>query len=83
MKFDWSKFLALIESHPADFAALVGTIIKNPAVIPGLVGLAKGGSVVAWVEANQGLTLTLLSQAVAALQADPTLLPAILTAVSA
>jgi hypothetical protein len=82
MKIDSDRLLSLIESHPVDFAALSGTLIKDPKIIPGLIGLFRGGDVLAWVRANQDIAYTLLSQFDAALLADPTLFSAILSLVN-
>ncbi len=83
MKFDLSKFLALVESHPVVFAKLIGTLLADALVLPKLVDALKNGTWAAFAVANQDLVVSLIAQVSDDLKADPTLLPAILTAAGA
>lgn len=78
----WAKLVAFVKSHQAVALDLGKFLLSNPALLPELVTVAEGGSPLAFAQAHPDVVAALLNQINAAVQADPSLIPAILTAVA-
>jgi hypothetical protein len=79
---NWSAILSVIKSEPTVFLAGLKTIVANPTLMTDLLAAEKSGQWLPFIETHLSALLPWLNTLVAALEANPALLQALLSALS-
>jgi hypothetical protein len=87
MKFSWSALASFAKSNPSLAVAIVAPIasavVKDPTAVSDAVGLARGGSIGAYIDKHPDIVTNLATAVAGAIEKNPQLIAEALAAFSA